>query len=136
MPPKVSEIERATMVLADQNASWWKDAGMMNRGWVLAPTGEPLKAIQMLTSGITSWRSMNQTFWLPFFVSYLAKAYADIGQVEGASSCIGEAIKAIETTGERWSEPDTHRIAGEIALLQADTEKAATYFELRARGGA
>ena len=85
----------------------------------------------MFTSGITSWRSTNQTLWLPLFLSYLAKAHADIGQVDEAWNCIGEAIKAIETTGERWSEPDTHRIAGEIALLQVepDAAKAEAYFE-------
>jgi hypothetical protein len=120
-----------TMVLADQNASWWKSAGMMNRGWILAVTGEPLKAIQLFTSGITSWRSTNQTLWSPLFLSYLAKAHADVGQFYDARRSVGEAITELETTGESWCEAEIHRIAGEITLLGPNgaAAKAENYFE-------
>jgi predicted ATPase len=48
-----------------------------------------------------------------------------------AVRCIGEAITAVETTGERWCEAEINRIAGEIALIspQRDATKAATYFD-------
>ena len=44
---------------------------------------------------------------------------------------IGEAIAAVETTNERWSEAEVHRTAGEIALLspERDAAKAEAYFE-------
>jgi predicted ATPase len=40
-------------------------------------------------------------------------------------------MTAIETTKERWSEAEVHRIAGEIALKspQPDAAKAQAYFE-------
>ena len=57
--------------------------------------------------------------WLPLFLSYLAKAYAELGQFDDAWRCIGEAMTAMETTKERWCEAEVHRIAGEIALQVA-----------------
>ena len=65
------------------------------------------------------------------FLSYLARAYADLGQFDDAWRCIGEAMTAIETTKERWFEAEINRIAGEIALKspEPDAAKAEAYFE-------
>jgi predicted ATPase len=40
-------------------------------------------------------------------------------------------MTAMETTKEKWQEAETHRIAGEIALLspRPDAAKAETYFQ-------
>ena len=61
----------------------------------------------------------------------MAIAHADLGQIDDAWRCIGEAISTIETTKERWFEAETNRIAGEIALKspEPDAAKAEAYFE-------
>ena len=68
--------------------------------------------------------------WMPLWLSYLARAHAEIGQFDAATRCIGETMTAVETTKERWCEADAHRIAGEIALLspEPDAAKAEAYF--------
>ena len=53
---------------------------------------------------------------MPWYLSNLAIAYAELGQFDDASRCIGEAFKASETTKERWCEAEIHRVAGEISL--------------------
>jgi predicted ATPase len=42
-----------------------------------------------------------------------------------------EALASVETTGERWLEAETHRVAGEIALAspERDAATAEGYFE-------
>jgi hypothetical protein len=55
------------------------------------------------------------------WVSYLAEAHADLGQLDEAWRCIDEAMSAIETTKERWFEAETNRIAGEIALKSLES---------------
>jgi len=64
-------------------------------------------------------------------LSYLARAYSELGQVDDAWRCIEEATISIETTNERWCEADIHRVAGEIALTspEPDATKAEAYFE-------
>ena len=85
----------------------------------------------MITSGIAAWRSTGSTFWMPLYLSYLARAYAELGQFEHAWHSIDEAVTAAETTKERWHEADIHRIAGEIARLSSEPNaaKAEAYFE-------
>jgi predicted ATPase len=65
------------------------------------------------------------------YLSHLARAYAELGQFDSARRCIGEALTAVETSRERWSEADVHRTAGEIALVtpHPDAAKAEAYFE-------
>jgi predicted ATPase len=118
--------------LADEKAAaLWKAFGMMNQGLVLARTGNASDAIKMLTSGIAAYRSTGSTLFLPFYLSYLAHARAELGQFDDARRCVGEAMTAAETTKETWCEADIRRTAGEIALMspEPDAARAEAYFE-------
>ncbi len=119
------------VVLHEQSSLYWKTCGTLNQGCVLAANGKTLDAVQLLISGITAWRSSGTTLFMPWFLSNLARAHAELGQSDDAWRCIGEALTAIETTKERWHEAEVNRTAGEIALKspQPDAAKAEAYFE-------
>ena len=120
------------VALADEKGSlYWKAAGMMNHGRVLVLTGKAPDAVHIMTSGITAWRSTGATVWTPLCLSYLASAYAELGQEDDAWRCIGEATNLIETNKESYCEAEVNRIAGEIALKspEPDAAKAEAYFE-------
>jgi tetratricopeptide (TPR) repeat protein len=115
----------------EKGAAPWKAHGMLARGTHFAVNGKTADAIEMLTSGLTLMRSTGTTVYIPGRLAYLAKAYADLGQLDDAWRSIDEALTAVETTQERWREADILQIAGEIALvpLKRDATKAETYFE-------
>jgi predicted ATPase len=118
--------------LADEKgAALWKALGTMEQGCVLALSGKASEAIQMITSGITTYRSTGSRVYLPFFLSHLSRAHAELGQFDDAWRCIGEAMIAVETTKERWYEAEINRIKGEIALKlpQLGSSQAGAYFE-------
>jgi len=94
-------------------------------------TGNAKDAVQTITSGLAAYRSTGAALWLPFYLSYLTKSYAALGQFDDASRSVDEAKTVIERTKETWFEADVHRIAGEIALLspKPDAAKAEAYFE-------
>jgi len=118
--------------LKDQTGSlFWAAWGMMQGGCVLALTDKVSDAVETITSGVTAMRSTGTTMWMPLWLSYLARANAEIGQFDAAKRCIGETMTAVETAKERWCEAEVHRIAGEIALLspEPDAAKAEVYFE-------
>src|SRR5262249_22631143 len=119
------------VALGDEKGAFWKASGMMDQGWLLALNRRASEAVQMITAGITAWRSTGARIGRPSLLSYLASAYATLGQFGDAWRCIGEALSAIETTKERWYEAEAHRIAGEIALIssQSDAAKMEVYFE-------
>ena len=54
------------VALADEKGSvLWKAFGMFNQGCVLALTGKAADAVQMITSGLTAYRSTGTTMWMP-----------------------------------------------------------------------
>jgi predicted ATPase len=119
------------VALADEKgAMLWKGYGILRKGCVLALTGKPSDAAHIINAGITAIRSTRTTIATAHF-SYLARAYADLGQFDAAWSAITEGMSLIETKKERWYEAEVNRIAGELALLspEPDATKAQAYFE-------
>src|SRR5262249_9160047 len=118
-------------VLADEKgAALWKPLRMMYQGGLLVPAGKVADAVQMITSGWAAWRSMGASTQL-HVPSYLAEAYAELGQFDDAWRCVSEALTTIDTAKERWFETEVNRVAGEVALKSPAqyTEKAEKYFE-------
>jgi predicted ATPase len=115
----------------DKGAAQLKMAGMITLGWSLAPAGKPAEAVKLLTSGRAAYRSIESRVYMAAWLPYLARAYADIGQYAEAVRYIDEAMKAVDTSGERLWKAEVHRTAGEIALLseRPDASKAEAFFE-------
>jgi class 3 adenylate cyclase/predicted ATPase len=126
-----AEADELVALADEKGAPFWRAFGMMFKGCVLALTGKTAEAVQMITSGITALRATGATLYAPSYLSYLTRAYAELGQLDDAWRCIGEAMTAVETTKERWWEAEIHRVAGDIALNspQPDAAKAQAYFD-------
>jgi tetratricopeptide (TPR) repeat protein len=112
-----ARVDELIGLAEEKNAAFWKAAGMLGRGSLLGLAGRAADAIPMIASGITAWRSTGATLMLPSWLSCLAAAHAELGQLDEAWRCISEAMSAIETTKERWFEAevpacpaDIHRI--------------------------
>jgi predicted ATPase len=126
-----AKSDELVALAGQKGALFWKARGIVNGGCVLALTGKAAAAVHMITSGITARRSTGSTMYLPFALSNLARAYAELGQFDNAWRCVGEAMTAVETTKERWCEAEVNRVTGEIALLSPEPEKvkAEEYFD-------
>ena len=123
--------EELVALAEEKGALLWKAFGMLDQGCVLTLSGKAPDAVQMITSGITAWRSTGATVWSPLWLSHLTRAYAELGQFDNAWRFIGEAMTAVETAKERWYEAEVNRVAGEITLKspERDAAKAQEYFE-------
>jgi predicted ATPase len=120
------------VALADEKgAPLWKALGLMGRGLLLALTGKAADAVETITSALIAWRSTGATLWMPLCLPHLARAHAERGQCAEARRCINDALSAVETTGERWCEPEVHRIAGDVELMsqKPDMVKAQACFD-------
>jgi len=115
--------ERATPI--------WKALGIIHQGSILSLTGKASEAVPTITSGLNGFRSTGATLFAPLYLSYLAKAHAELGQFDDAWRCVGDATNQVKSTKETWHDAEVHRVAGEIALMlrEADTAKAEVYFE-------
>jgi class 3 adenylate cyclase/predicted ATPase len=126
-----AEADELVALANEKGALFWKALGVSVQGCILTLTGKSADAVQLITSGITALRSTGSTLWMPLHLSYLARAYAELGQFDNSLRCTVEGITAAETAKERWHEADIHRIAGEIALLlpESNAAGAKAYFE-------
>jgi class 3 adenylate cyclase/predicted ATPase len=115
----------------EKGAALWKALGAMQKGCRLALAGPVSEGIEMITAGIATYRSTGSRVYLPFFLAHLARAHAQLGHLDDAWCCIGEAMTAAATTKERWCEAEILRITGEIArkLPQLGRSQAEAYFE-------
>ena len=97
----------------------------------MAFTGQAADAARVITSGLGAYRSTGATMYLPWHLSSLASAHADLGQLDDAWRCIREAMTMIETAKERAWEAEVDRVAGQIVLklTEPDQVKAQSYFE-------
>ena len=121
--------------LADEKGALaWKALAMFAQGLPLSSTGKAAESVRTITSAIAIWRSTGSTLFVPLYQSYLAMAYAQLGQFDEAWSSLGQAMTAMKANKESWWEAEVHRACGEIALMsdEPDAAKAEAYFE-RAR---
>ena len=124
-------VDELLALLTEKGAMQWKSSASMLKGWLFTLTGKTSNAIQMITSAINDGLSRRALVWHPVMRSWLATAYAEVGQYNDAWSCVEEAITSVEITNERWFEAEINRLAGEIALSspERDAAKAQEYFE-------
>jgi class 3 adenylate cyclase/predicted ATPase len=126
-----AEADELVALADEKNTLIWKALGMLAQGCLLVLKGKASGAVQTFTSGMISYQSTGSTLWIPLHLSYLAKAYSELGQVDDAVRSIDEALTLIETTKERWCEAELNRIAGEIAFksTEPDTARAEKYLD-------
>jgi class 3 adenylate cyclase/predicted ATPase len=67
----------------------------------------------------------------PLYQILLATEFAGIHQLERARSLAGAAEEILEQTGERWLEPEIHRVSASLCCMQpeADDDRAAELFK-------
>ena len=99
-----------------KGVGFWKAFGVLDQSVASALLGNSSDAVQKIASAINAYRSMGSTVFLPEYLVHLANAHAQLGQIDDAWRCIGEAMTIMEASGETWCEAELHRIAGEIAL--------------------
>jgi hypothetical protein len=139
--PVIGQMERAA-ALAHGDSPQTKldklDALLAARGCLLALTGKSSNTVDLFTSTVAPMRSTGVTTYVPLTLSIFAYAYAQLGKYDDAWRCIDEAVVLMDKIGERWTEAETLRLAGEIAVLEPkpDAAKAERFFRRCSRAPA
>jgi predicted ATPase len=118
-------LARELVELAEHKGSlYWKSYGLMLQAWLVADAGKASDAIAIANEAIAGMRSTGATAYAPWYLSYLARAHAELGRIDDARRCIAEALSVADTTREKWCEAEIHRIAGEIAMMTPEPDAA------------
>ena len=115
----------------EQRLGLWQALGSIYVGWSHAENGAVDEAINLIREGLTKYRAVGAGLSVPLYLSSLATIEARIGHRREAMRLTGEATAVVESGEEGWMSAELHRLAGEIALLEPnpDRAKAQTHFE-------
>jgi predicted ATPase len=94
----------------------WVAVGSIMRGWCLGAAGQPIEGLSVVAQGIEKFRATGGNVMMPFFLTTLAHVHGMAAQPEQGLNRLADATKVVETTQERWSEAEIHRLHGTLLL--------------------
>ena len=75
------QLDEVIGLAEEKGALFWKAGGMLVKGCLLLLTRKTSDAVCVITSGLDRWRQTGTTVWTPTYLSYLARAHTELGQI-------------------------------------------------------
>jgi predicted ATPase len=114
IPTVKSLAEKMLAAATKRELPLWMSVSRAFLGWCELEAGRVNEGIKILEGERGFLRVAHVSYWLPMYLSWLAEAYADTGNVTGAKACIDEA-RAIIGGANFWYETECLRIEARIA---------------------
>ncbi len=114
--------EAAIKLAAEHGFPIWAAMGAVFRGWALAAQGQTEKGIAEMHEGLAFWRAVGAEISVPYFLAFLAEAYAKGGQTGKGLSLVAEAQALVHKTQDCWWEAELYRLNGELLKQQTKEE--------------
>jgi len=92
--------------------------GRFHLGWALAEQGRLVQGIELIRDGITATRATGALMGFPFFLSVLACAYLDSGELRQAAATLDEALSVATEARALYFFPEVLRTKGKLLFLQ------------------
>jgi predicted ATPase len=96
----------------------------MLRGWALVHQGQAQEGMAQITQGLMTYRTTGSEHARPYFLTLLAEAHHIQGEATAGLTVLTEALGLVDTTGERWYEPELYRLKGALLLQQHGDHQA------------
>jgi predicted ATPase len=118
MPAAQEYAESAISLATKQGFPYWRAFSSILRGWALAQQGQAKEGVEQIHQGLRAHRGIGAELQLPYYLALLAEAHGTMGQSEAGLTALAEALALVDTTGERWYEPELYRLKGELLIQQ------------------
>jgi len=111
----------------------YTSSGPVFLGLPLAAQGQVEEGIAQIEKGLAVYRAMGIRILVPRTLTHLCKAYGKVGEIEKGLTILTEVMEETHSSGERVYEAETHRVKGELLLMQgeADAEVEACFQKAR-----
>ena len=114
---RAAPVAKAVLDLAREHAMpIWESAGRLFHGWANWLVGDQQMELAEMRRGIERWRELGQAFHRPYLGALLAEAEASAGNLDIAIGELDRFLAEAQSTGERWSDPELHRVRGELLI--------------------
>lgn len=85
-------------------------------GWAAVEQGQTREGLDRIAGGLAEARATGSNTFLPYFLGLRADALLKSGQAAAGLKAIDEAFGIGRRSGERFWEPELHRLRGELEL--------------------
>jgi predicted ATPase len=127
---KVAEIGSKLIELAnDRQLPYWQALGDFLCGWRATRAGRAGDAVGLLQEGLRLWAQTGSRIFSPICLAFLAEAYAADDKLDLAHRSFEEALRTVSETGERWAEPEIHRLFGDLLTRRGPSDAAIANYE-------
>ncbi len=107
----------------------WAAAADIHLGWGLA-RGERLdEGLALLRQGIEALEAIRTVLLRPYYLCRMAQTEFQAGEPARAQRTLARAHEMVQATGERFWEPELHRLSGVFAAADGDQVSAGASFE-------
>ena len=106
----------------------------MLRGWARTASGQVREGIVDVRDGLSTWRATGSRLQVPYRLARAADAYRAAGEAQEGLRLIEEAVAVVDDSGDRWFQPELHRLRGELLLGSGQRDAAEQSFQEALRG--
>ena len=122
IPTVKSLAEQMLAAASKRELPLWMSVSRAFLGWCELEAGRVDKGIEALEGERGFLRVAHVSYWLPMYLTWLAEAYADTGNVSEAKECLEEA-RAIIGGANFWYEIECMRIEARMAREEEQPEQ-------------
>jgi class 3 adenylate cyclase/predicted ATPase len=124
--------EEAITLAVERHYSFWREIAQIIRGAALAAHGSAAEGLRLARIGAADRARTGSLGGQPYFLALVAQLCERTEQPDEAWEVLRNALDMVEQTGERWFEPELHRLRGEWlrahrADAQSDAEAEALF---------
>jgi len=117
----------AVMALSREHGFPLREAqGAIMAGWALAARGNRQDGIDQMRRGLAAFQATGAAANQTYYLALLAEACGDAGQTDEGLRLLEMALRAAESSGERWWEAELHRLRGELVLREGTRQAVQT----------
>jgi class 3 adenylate cyclase/predicted ATPase len=108
--------EALTTIATDQGFAIPLVQASLLRGWALAESGHGEEGRAQIQQGLTAYQAIGSARDRPYYLSLLAEASAQSGQLAEGLKALDEALTRLGKSEMQWWEAELHRLRGELLL--------------------
>jgi predicted ATPase len=119
------ERSQAAVALANtQGLAQWVAQETILQGAMLAMQGDVQAGMVQIQRALQDYETAGTKLLRPYFLALLAVVYQCAGQAEAGCHVLDDALRLVDTTGERWYEAELYRLKGECQQQAGMTSEA------------
>jgi class 3 adenylate cyclase/tetratricopeptide (TPR) repeat protein len=115
--------EEAISIATDRRYPFWLEVACIIRGFALAARGNAVEGLRLAREAAAERERAGSVGGQTFFLGLLAELCERTNRPDEAWEALRTASELVEATGERWFEPEVHRMRGEWLLAHRRHEQ-------------